>query len=110
MPLKITSKKATKPKATVTTELKESGKTVAEEQHEENPDLGTKPNMQGDLWCNVGFEAGYTHNLGNYQSARVSVMLTVPCPHGEIDDVYEMAQGWVNERMEKLIEDLNSDE
>ena len=110
MALKISSKKAPTPKATVSTGLKESGKPVADDQHEETPDLGTKLNKHGDQWCSVGFEASYTHNLGNYQSAKVAVSLTVPCPHGEIDDVYDLAKSWVDSRMEQVIEELNSDE
>jgi hypothetical protein len=53
-------------------------------------------------WCEVGFEASYTHNLGNYQSARIAVTLKVPCKHGEVDAVFDFAEGWVNEKMEKL--------
>lgn len=109
MPLKI-SKKNTQPKAEISKELKESGNTVGEETTEETPNLKVGENKLGDPWCTVGFEAGYTHNLGNYQSARVAVMLSVPCPHSEIDEVYDMAQSWVNERMTKVIEELNEDE
>lgn len=111
MPLKISKKPAAStPKATVTKEQKASGEVVAETQDEETPDIKTPQNLAGDQWCNVGFEASYTHNLGNYQSTRVAVHLSVPCPHGEIDEVFETAQTWVNERMEQLVEDLNSDE
>ncbi|QXN72668.1 hypothetical protein RCZAHN_59 [Rhodobacter phage RcZahn] len=110
MPLKISTKKATPAKATVSTELKESGKVVAENSHEETPNLGVKPNISGEQWCAVGFEASYTHNLGNYQSARVQVSLSIPCPHSEIDDVYDMAKSWVDARVQKLVEELNGDE
>ena len=110
MPLNIKKKaSATPPKATVTTETKESGKVIDETVVEETAKVGTPKNFAGDQWCNVGFEASYTHNLGNYQSTRVAVYLSIPCPHGEIDEVFETAQAWVNERMEVLVVDLNSD-
>ena len=32
-------------------------------------------------WCEVGVDASYTKNLGNYQSAKVGVTLKVPCQH-----------------------------
>lgn len=56
--------------------------------------------------CVVGMEASYTHNLGNYQSARVAVTLQVPCPHDEIDQVFEFAKTWVNDRLEKMTDEL----
>lgn len=56
--------------------------------------------------CIVGMEASYTHNLGNYQSARVAVTLQVPCPHDEIDSVFEFAKSWVNDRLEAMTDEL----
>jgi len=56
--------------------------------------------------CEVGFDAGYTHNLGNYQSARVGVSLKIDCAHSEIDEVYDYAMEWVNDKMAKLREEL----
>ena len=56
--------------------------------------------------CEVGFDAGYTHNLGNYQSAKVGVSLKIDCAHNEIDEVYDYAMEWVNDKMAKLREEL----
>jgi hypothetical protein len=58
-------------------------------------------------WCEVGFEASYTHNLGNYQSARIAVTLKVPCKHGEQDTVFDFAESWVNQKMEKLNSEIS---
>ncbi len=101
-------------KATVTTEIKESGKVISESKVEEpvdaiktaatkDPQAGSKP------WCTVGFEASYTHNLGNYQSAKVGIFLAVPCQHAEIDAVADLTQNWVNNRMEKAINELTGE-
>jgi len=49
--------------------------------------------------CIVTVEAGLTINLGNYQSAKVGVTISVPCAHGEIEDVFEFGKGWVDDKM-----------
>ncbi len=109
MPLKITTKPAAA-KATITKELKENGKTIAEEQTSESPPIAPGSQKTADTpWCQVGFEAGYTHNLGNFQSARIGVHLTIPCQHHEIDQVFEVAKKWVNDRMETLMGELASE-
>lgn len=56
--------------------------------------------------CEVGFEASYTKNLGDYQSARVGVSLKVPCAAAEVDDVFAYATDWVNVKLGKIIEEL----
>jgi len=113
MALKLT-KKATPPKieTSVSTELKESGKTISETNEVNDPKdvLGVEGHTGpitvggGKPWCTVGYAAGYTHNLGNYQSARIDVWVSIPCPHGEIDEVYKQAEAWVDERMTAAME------
>ena len=56
--------------------------------------------------CEVGVDASYTHNLGNYQSAKVGVSLKIPCTHKEIDGIYTYAETWVNAKMDKLRKEL----
>jgi hypothetical protein len=56
--------------------------------------------------CEVGVDASYTHNLGNYQSCRIGVSLKVPCSIDEINGVYTMAKDWVDTRMSQLREEL----
>ena len=58
--------------------------------------------------CEVGFDAGYTHNLGNYSSCRFGVSLKIDCEHAEIDEVFEYATEWVNGKMSKLREELET--
>jgi len=50
----------------------------------------------------VSVKAGFTKNLGNYESARVDIMLTMPCYPEEIDDIYEDVKNWVDSRIEFL--------
>lgn len=47
----------------------------------------------------VSFEVGVTMNMGNYESARVTVGLRVPCYKEEISDAYAYARSWA----EKII-------
>ena len=56
--------------------------------------------------CEVGFDAGYTHNLGNYSSCKFGVSLKIDCAHSEIDEVFDYATEWVNAKMSKLREEL----
>lgn len=109
MPIKLTKKAP--PPATITKETKESGQTTAETSKSEavvvpkaiqDGEPSTKP------WCEVGVEASYTHNLGDYKSCRVAVHLMVPCMHSEIDTVYSFVKEWVDDRLGKEVNDLQN--
>ena len=50
--------------------------------------------------ANISVKAGITINLGNYESARVDVMLSMPCYPEELDSVYEDVKKWVDGRVE----------
>jgi hypothetical protein len=60
--------------------------------------------------CNVGYTAARTINLGDYNSLKVSVSLHIPCTHSEIDEIFNFATQWVNERMGALVEECDGDE
>lgn len=49
----------------------------------------------------VGVDYALTMNLGNFNSAKISVSVRVPCYKEEIDEAYEFAQGWVETRVSK---------
>ena len=49
----------------------------------------------------VTVDYGLTMNLGDYNAARLSVSVTVPCYKEEIDEAYEFAQAWAEERLSK---------
>ena len=46
---------------------------------------------------------GRTLNLGNYESARVDVHITVPCEKNSLDAAYDFATTWVSERIEEAV-------
>jgi hypothetical protein len=51
--------------------------------------------------ASISVKAGVTINLGNYESGRVDVMLTMPCYPEEVDQTYEDVKLWVDSRVEK---------
>lgn len=66
----------------------------AAETHEETLEIhrfATEP-------AKVSVEMGMTINLGNYESARVSVVLAVPCYLEEVDRTFAWAKKWVEEK------------
>jgi hypothetical protein len=101
MGVKLTKKAA--PVAQVSTELKNNGKVMAENHSQETPPWEGEAASE-DPWCQVAFGASFTKNMGNHESLKVGVDLTIPCRHCEIDEVFEYAKKWVDERMKKCLE------
>jgi hypothetical protein len=60
-------------------------------------------------YCEVGFEVSYTHNLGNYESAKIGVSLKLPCLVPEIDEAFEYAKTWVDEKMNQVNAELKAE-
>lgn len=106
MALKIKGKAAT---ATTTKTISDKKTVISEDTAQEQVETPAS-DQPTEQQCEVGVEMSYTHNLGNYQSARVQVSLKVPCVHAEIDDVYDYAKGWVETRLEGLVDELQSDD
>ena len=50
--------------------------------------------------ASISVKAGVTINLGNYESGRVDVMLTMPCYPEEVDETYETVKQWVDSRVD----------
>jgi hypothetical protein len=50
--------------------------------------------------ASITVKAGVTINLGNYESGRVDVMLTMPCYPEEIDQIYIDVKDWVDSRVD----------
>lgn len=75
----------------------------SEEQHQEQ--VGDERLFE-DPPCNVGVSGGFTYNLGNFNSAKVQISINVPCPHDEIDETYEFAKEWVDDRVQESYDEL----
>ena len=55
---------------------------------------------------NVGMSASHTRNLGNFESARISVSLNMPCELEELENTYAFVKDWVNGKMFEINEEL----
>jgi hypothetical protein len=53
----------------------------------------------------VTVEGGRTLNLGNYESARIGVTITVPCDKGSIEESYQWATDWVSKKIEDAVKE-----
>ena len=76
-----------------------------ETEEEVREDVG-EPQMFTDPPCNVGFSAGLTINLGDFNNAKVQVSINVPCKHDEIDETFEFTKRWVDDNISELQEEL----
>lgn len=56
----------------------------------------------------VGVDMGLTLNLGNYESARVSVSVVVPCYKEEVSNAYEWAKEFVESRLKAESADVQA--
>lgn len=88
--------------ATITTTHKDGG-VVEEKEHYPTPAVLEGPPVV------VGVNVGITRNLGNYESIKVSVSLSVPCaPDGdEIEETYNQAKNWVDSKINTINEEIN---
>lgn len=52
----------------------------------------------------VNVSMGLTKNLGNYESLKIQIGITIPClPTGEdIEATYEQAKAWVDEKVSEV--------
>jgi hypothetical protein len=51
----------------------------------------------------IRVEGGRVLNLGNYETARVGVTITVPCDKDSLDEAYQYATSWVSEKIEEAV-------
>ncbi len=58
--------------------------------------------------ANVGYSAQITKNMGNYESAKISVSLYVPTEISDLEDNFSFVTGWVDNKINSLIASINS--
>lgn len=56
----------------------------------------------------VGCAYGLTINLGNFESARVDVSVSMPCYVEELDAAYTQAKKWVEDRLQAEVETVRA--
>lgn len=53
----------------------------------------------------VTVEAGMTKNLGDFNSARMTVTLKLPCNLDAIDKTFAFARDWVDAKLQSMLTD-----
>lgn len=84
--------------------LKSVPKTLKDEHIELNPGV----TIPKDKLCQVSVGGTQTINLGNFESAKVSVMLTMPCSKDDINETFEYASTWVSDKISQSISDAKN--
>jgi hypothetical protein len=51
----------------------------------------------------IRVEGGRVMNLGNYETARIGVTITVPCTKETLNEAYTYATDWVSERINEAV-------
>ena len=97
--------------ATIDKQLKDKKTVIAEETTQEKVEVPVGKGHNGapdesGPFCEVGVEASYTHNLGDYKSARIGVSLKIPCLLGDVDEAFVFADKWVENRMKKMTDEM----
>ena len=91
------------PEGTVTHEFKDGSST------EEKIPVGSGVLLNAPN-ATVTVSLGVTRNLGNYESVKATVSLTLPCDNNEkdIDMAFHEARGWVDTRIEMINQDIDT--
>lgn len=60
--------------------------------------------------ASVHVSVGITRNLGNYESVKINVGVTLPCrpDADEIEQTYTEAKGWVDSKIEAINEEVSA--
>lgn len=73
---------------------------------ESQVEVPIKEIMVNKPMINVGMSAATTKNLGNYESAKISVSLHVPCDAVDLEETYAFVKDWVNSKMVEVISEI----
>lgn len=87
-------------KGFVATKMTYKGDTVHEEEREEEGFLEATFTSE-DPPATIRVGTGMTINLGNFESLRIDVAVTIPCHRSALDEAYEHAQDFVMTKMEE---------
>jgi len=88
----------------VTREVRKSGEVLDDHGKSENVTIEVTP-FEGEV-ARVGLDAAMTINLGNYQSAKVGVFLSVPCYPEEAHEVFDVVKATVEKRMSEEVAEV----
>lgn len=51
----------------------------------------------------ITVEGGRTMNLGNYESAKLGVTITVPCEPHTLNEAYDFATDWISQKLNEAV-------
>ena len=51
----------------------------------------------------IDIKGGRTLNLGNYESVKSEVGVTIPCDPDQMNEAYEFATDWVTEKLAEAV-------
>jgi hypothetical protein len=96
--------KAKEVKGTVTKTFHD-GSVVNTDEQVKQPDLFDQPTASITVSCSV------TRNLGNYESLKFQVSLTMPCvpTEGDIEETYAEVKAWVDNKVEEINDEITAD-
>ena len=57
----------------------------------------------------IRVEGGRVINLGNYETVRIGVTITVPCTKDTLNDAYEFGTTWVSSKIDEAVAMAKSD-
>lgn len=83
-------------KATTATVTKVYGKIGAPETKDE--EIAVRTFITNPAMVEIGY--GLTLNIGNYESARIDVRISLPCYREETDDAFAFAKKWTEDRIQ----------
>jgi hypothetical protein len=96
------------PQGTATTEIAvKKGATVASTQQTEEK-LTTPPIEPWNL-CHVHVSGSQTLNLGNYESVKITVGVTLPCAKSDLSEAYEWSTNWVSNKITSAVADAKGE-
>jgi len=73
--------------------------------------LNDQPLTANDSLTTVEVELGITKNLGNYETARISVRVKRPVNPGQsIEDVYLETKAWIEEKISTEVDAIDTQE
>ena len=91
---------------TVSMQKKVGGAELAETSTQEHVAKGIMLNKSEMFSIHVS--GGQTVNLGNYNSAKIGVAITVPTTKDELDDAYAFATDWVSKKLTQAMKEIES--
>ena len=56
----------------------------------------------------VGLSVGGSYNMGNFNNAKLSVSITVPCKVDEVEIAYKFCKDWADGKVMELVTELFS--